>query len=323
MPSHVADLLSGRAEPIAAGSGSVAEILSTARRAHAIIASSLIVYDGEVMDLVPELRVIARTGIGYDKVDLEAATARGIAVCNAPDGPTISTSEHALALLFAVAKRLAVAHFALRAGGRDFFATHDGLELDGKMLGLVGLGRIGCNVARIAQAIGMRVVAYDPYADRAVFEAAGVSRVDTIDELIPRADVVSLHLPLTAETQRLFDASRIGAMKQGAILINTARGGLVDHQALLDALESERLFGAGLDVTDPEPLPPDHPLLHHPHVVVTPHVAAATRAGKVRLYESAVRQALQVLEGQRPPYLVNPEVWASRRPDPTIEETVN
>ena len=144
--------------------------------------------------------------------------------------------------------------------------------------------------------------------------------MQTLEILVEEADVVSLHVPLTDQTYHLIDDPMIERMRPDAILINTARGGLIDHAALLDALERGKLFGAGLDATDPEPLPPDHPLLTNPHAVVTPHVAAATFAAKARLYESAVGQALQVLRGQRPDHLVNPTVWPLRRPDPSSQE---
>lgn len=312
VPDQVATMLEGIAETLGPGTRTPGDLLFAIDRAEGAIASSLIIYDAELMERAPSLRVIARTGIGYDKVDVEAATARGIAVCNAPDAPTISTAEHAITLMLAVAKRLELAQEALRAGGRDFFASHHGLELSGKVVGIVGAGRIGRSVASIASGLGMRVIAYDPYVQADV--AAGIEFVATLDELLERADVVSLHIPLTDGSQGIIDRSAIGRMREGAILINTARGGLIDHEALLEALDAGRLFGAGLDVTDPEPLPPDHPLLRRADVVVTPHIATATADGKARLYESAVGQCLQVLRGERPQHLVNPEVWPRVRP---------
>ena len=317
MPDHVAAILAGVAHPI--GPGTPLDPLSAVGEADAAIASSLATYDGPAMDRAPHLRVIARTGIGVDKIDLRAATDRGIAVCNTPDAPTISTAEHAITLMLSVAKRVGGAQAALRSGGRDFFGSHEGREVAGKVLGLVGVGRIGTNVARMAAGFDMSVLAYDPFVDAAVAEA-GIQMVGSLDQLLAEADVVSLHLPLTSETQHLMNAKHIAQMKQGAILINTARGGLVDHDALLVSLESGRLFGAGLDVTDPEPLPPDHALLHRDDVVVTPHVAAATAAGKARLYKSAVMQALQVLQGECPDHLVNGDVWPVRRQDSLTKE---
>ncbi len=265
-------------------------------------------YDAALMDLAPLLRVISRTGIGYDKVDLAAATARGIAVCNAPDGPTISTAEHAVTLMMMVAKNVKWSEAELRGGGTDFYASHIGIELDGLTMGLLGFGRIARRVAAMAGGLNMDVAAYDPFLDLAEFPP-GITRCETIEDLLGRADVVSIHIPLTDDNAGLFDSSLIESMKPGSILINTARGALVDNEALLAALDSGHLFGAGLDVTDPEPLPPDHPLLARTDVVVTPHVAAGTPGAKRRIFRSAFGQVMQVLNGDRPPNLVNPDVW--------------
>jgi phosphoglycerate dehydrogenase-like enzyme len=271
------------------------------------IVASQHVYDPALMDRAPDLRVISRTGIGYEKVDLAAATERGIAVCNAPDGPTVSTAEHAVALMMMVAKNVKRSEAELRSGGSDFYARHTGVELEGCTLGLVGYGRIARHVARVATAIGMKIVAYDPYLDPAVF--ADTAPVESLDELVETADVVSIHVPLTNENRGSFDGALLAKMKPGSILINTARGGLVDLAALEVVLEEGHLFGAGLDVTEPEPLPPQHPLLARTDVVVTPHVAAGTAGAKRRIFRSAFQQVMQVLNGTRPPHLVNPEVW--------------
>ena len=269
-------------------------------------------YGEPFLERAPGLRVIARTGIGYDNIDVAAATRRGIAVCNAPDGPTISTAEHAIALLLAVCKQLLPAEGALRSGAtRGYYSRHDGIELDGKVLGLVGFGRIARRVARIAEGLGMSIVVVDPYLDPAAVPSS-VRRVATLDELLPIADAVSVHVPLTSESAGMFDAARFAAMKPGAVFINTARGGLVDQDALLAALETGQLAGAGLDVTSPEPLPPDHPLLARDDVLVTPHVASATAEGKARSLMIAFDEALTVVDGRRPEHLVNPEVWTAR-----------
>jgi D-3-phosphoglycerate dehydrogenase / 2-oxoglutarate reductase len=266
-------------------------------------------YHGAVMDRAPGLRVIARTGIGYDAVDVAAATARGIAVCNTPDGPTVSTAEHAVTLMLMVAKGVKASEAALVSGtSSSYYARHDGVELAGKTLGLVGFGRIARRVAMIAEAIGMRVMTYDPYVDPDA-TPGHVRRMDRLEDLLGAADVVSVHVPLTEESRGMFDAMRFDAMRPGAVFVNTARGGLVDHEALLAALESGRIRGAGLDVTTPEPLPPDHPLLGRDDVVVTPHVASATADGKLRILQAAFGQAMAVIRGERPEHLLNPEVW--------------
>ena len=266
-------------------------------------------YDGAVMDRAPNLLVIARTGIGVDAVDIAAATARGIAVCNTPDGPTISTAEHAVTLILMVAKRVRPAEAALRDGTSvGYFARHEGIELAGKTLGLVGFGRIARRVATIATSIGMHVIAFDPYLDPHAISPS-VATAASLERLLAIADVVSVHVPLTDGSRGMFDADRFAAMKPGAVFVNTARGGIVDQDALLAALDAGRLSGAGLDVTTPEPLPTDHPLLGRDDVIVTPHIASATADGKVRILLAAFEQAMAVARGERPDHLLNPEVW--------------
>jgi D-3-phosphoglycerate dehydrogenase len=261
------------------------------------------------MDRAPDLKVIARTGIGYDAVDVAAATDRGIAVCNTPDGPTVSTAEHAVTLMLLVAKNVRAAETALRTGASGgYYSRHRGIELEGKVLGLVGFGRIARHVARIAAGLGMHITTFDPYLAASAIPA-GTDRADTLEALLGVADVVSVHVPLTDDSRGLFGMAAFASMKPGAVFINTARGGLVDHHALLDALERGRIFGAGLDVTDPEPLPAGHPLLERDDVVVTPHIASATATGKARIFRVAIEQAMAVLEGRRPEHLVNPGVW--------------
>jgi D-3-phosphoglycerate dehydrogenase len=269
----------------------------------------LVVCDAAFMDRAPGLRVIARNGIGYDNVDVAAATERGIAVCNTPDGPTVSTAEHAVTLMLLVAKNIRAAETALRTGATaGYYIRHEGIELDGKVLGLVGFGRIARHVARIAAGLGMRITTYDPFLPASAIPA-GIDRADTLEALLGVADVVSVHVPLTEASRGLFGAAAFASMKPGAVFINTARGGLVDHDALLEALDTGRLFGAGLDVTDPEPLQVGEPLLGRDDVVVTPHIASGTVDGKARIFRVAFEQAMAVVEGRRPEHLVNPEVW--------------
>ena len=310
-PPAYARLLDGSA--VILGGGSSGETPDGIAGAHAIIASSRVQYDGELMDRVPGLRVISRTGIGLDNVSLPDASARRIAVCHVPGGPTISTAEHAIALLLAVAKDVPRATMALRSGHGDFFNEYQGLELYNRCLGVVGLGQIGRRVAKVGNALEMRVIAFDPIVETEVAEALGVEMQPDLEALLSRADVVSLHAPLTEETTGLIGAARLAQMKPGAILINTARGGLVDEDALAEALRSGRLRGAGLDVFDPEPPDPRHELLQRNDVIATPHIAGATTASKDRLWRTAIAQALQVLRGERPESLANPDVWPQAR----------
>ncbi len=272
------------------------------RRAHGTIVGAGR-WDAAKFDLAPKLRVLSRTGIGVDSVDLDHATALGVMVTNTPDGPTVSTAEHAVALMLAVTKQLPVAQQRLREGSGDYVARSAAVELDGLTLGLVGYGRIGRRVATAARALGMRVVVHDPFA---VIDDADVA--GSLPDLLVAADVVSLHLPLTPETARVLDHGALAAMGPGAFLVNTARGGLVDQDALVEALDSGALAGAALDVTDPEPLPPGHPLLARDDVIVTPHIASSTVVGKHRMFVMAVEQALMALRGERPTHLVNADV---------------
>lgn len=307
IPEEFADAVGPEVEVV--GPGTESDPFAGIESGVGVMASAL-KYDGFVMDRAARALAIVRTGIGYDRVDIDAATARGIAVCNTPDGPTVSTAEHAIALLLVVTKGVIASADRLRAGDRDFYSRHRAIELEGKTLGLVGFGRIARRVAAMAQSLGMQVVAFDPFLGA---ETVPISTMDNLDEMLQTADVVSVHVPLTAETRGLFDRRRFEAMKPGSFFINTSRGGVVDQEALLSALDDGHLGGAGLDVTDPEPLPPDHPLLHRSDVLVTPHIASATVEGKRRIFGSALAQMMAVLEGQKPEHLINPEVWPRRR----------
>ncbi|MDH3301383.1 MAG: hypothetical protein OES24_12835 [Acidimicrobiia bacterium] len=260
-------------------------------------------------DAAPSLQVLARTGIGVDAVDLAEATRRRVMVTNTPDGPTVSTAEHTMALLFAVAKTLPHHQQMLRDAAGSYTANSRAVELDGLTLGLVAYGRIARRVAAMAAAVGMKVVAHDPFltADATAGDPAEVELV-AFDRLLDSADVISLHCPLTDESRRLFRAEIFARCKPGLIFVNAARGGLVDHDDLLAALDSGQVIAAGLDVTDPEPLPPDHPLLHRLDVIVTPHVASSTVVGRRRMLVMALEQAMAALDGSTPTHLVNRDV---------------
>ncbi|WP_234554183.1 2-hydroxyacid dehydrogenase [Thermus caliditerrae] len=252
--------------------------------------------DAEVMDRAPGLRVIACYSVGVDHVDLEAAQARGIRVTHTPGVLTEATADLTWALLLAVARRVVEGVDYARRG--LWRAWHPelllGLDLGGLTLGLVGMGRIGQAVAKRAEAFGMRVV----YTSRTPKPLPYPYL--PLEDLLATADIVSLHAPLTPETYRLMDRERLFAMKPGSILLNTARGGLVDTEALVEALGGH-LFGAGLDVTDPEPLPQGHPLYALPNAVITPHMGSAGKRTRERMAEMAVENLLFALEGKEPP----------------------
>lgn len=278
--------------------------------ADGLIAGSRLIADAGFFAAAPRLRVIARSGIGYDRVDVAAATAAGVCAVNTPDAPTESTAEFTVALLLAVSRRLLAGSVPLAAGRWVQGASVIGGDLAGKSLGLVGCGRIGRRVAEIARALGMQVQAFDPLQPVLPPETR---RAPDLASMLATSDVVSLHAPATPGTRHLLDATAFARMKPGALLINTSRGPLVDETALLAALESGRLGGAGIDVWDPEPPAASHPLLRHPLVVATPHMAAATREGRQRSHVTAARQVAQVLRGEQPTHLLNPDVWPRRR----------
>ena len=277
------------------------QLVDGPEQADGVVVGSILPWAAEACDRYPDLKVVARSGVGYDNVDPAACAARGVAACNTPDAPTVSTAEHALALMLAVAKRLKPSAARLTEGRGGYLAAHRGLELEGRTLGLLGAGRIGSRLAGYARALGMRVVACDPRLD--AFEHGELVDLET---LWAAGDVISLHAPATPQTHRIVDAAALARMRPGVVIVNCARGALVDHGALLAGLESGRVAGAGLDVTDPEPLPPGHPLLDRDDVIVTPHVASATVAGRARLVSQALDQALCWLRGGTPEHLLDP-----------------
>jgi len=314
VPPDFASMANGLAEGISPGDWLTQNPFYGFDQANGVIAGGQTIYNAEVMKLAPRLLIIARAGIGYEKVEIPAATAHGIAICNTPDAPTISTAECALTLMMGVARNIKRVEKDLRstleAGTRkNFHADYIAREFSGMQLGLLGLGRIGGHVAKIARAMGMRVIAYDPYINPERALNLGVERVESLERLLSIADVVSLHLPLTPETYRLMNAKRFGQMKRGAIFINVSRGGIVDESALIATLDSGHLFGAGLDVTDPEPPEAGNPLLYRDNVILTPHIASSTREGRKRILLAAIDRVLYVLRGEQPPDLLNPEVW--------------
>lgn len=302
-------LLDGVAEPIGPGSATPDNPLVCLPSADCVLAGGMR-YDSRAMDIAPELLVISRMGIGFENIDLNAATERGIAVTYTPDGPTLATAEHAVALMFAIAKDLKKASHGLVHDRRpDYYGRHSAVEIYGAQVGLVGLGRIGSRVAGLLSAAGARVAAYDPYIDERRAEELGVERVADLATVLARSDIVSLHLPLNESTRHLIGSIALAQMKPGAILVNVSRGGLVDEAALLAALDSGHVRGAGLDVTDPEPAEADNPLLHRTDVIVTPHVGSASYPGKRRILSHAIENLRMTLRQQRPKHLLNPEAW--------------
>jgi D-3-phosphoglycerate dehydrogenase len=259
------------------------------------------------IDAAPRLALIVVHGVGYDPVDVAHAARKGIVVCHTPVANAWSVAEHAIALLLALAKSTLAADRAVRVGAFDARYALRPVELRGRMLGIVGCGRIGRATARIARAgLGMTVCGHSPSADPAGLRRLGIEPCASLDELLARSDAVSLHLPLRAETRGLIGRAELARMKPGALLVNTARGALVDHGALVEALASGRLGGAGLDVFREEPPPPGDPLLALPNVVLSPHIAGASDRAMEATALAVAAAILTAARGRRPRHVLAP-----------------
>lgn len=278
----------------------------------------------EVIEAGRDLVVVGRAGVGVDNIDLSAATERGVIVVNAPQGNTIAAAEHTIALLMALARHVPQADASTRKGEwrrRDFIGT----EIRGKVLGIVGLGKIGSEVARRAVAMEMRVIAHDPFVPEERARALGVESVD-FDRLIAESDFITVHPPLTAATQGMIGPEQFAEMKDGVRIINVARGGIIDEQALLGAVRSGRVGGAAIDVFSSEP-PGENPLLGDPRIIVTPHLGASTAEAQERVALDVAEQIVDVLSGRPARYAVNapmvaPEALKVVGPYLEVAETV-
>ena len=269
-----------------------------------------------VIEAGRNLKVVARAGIGVDNIDLDAATRAGIAVVNAPIGNTVAAAEHTLALMLSLARNVPQAYASMKEGQWQRSAFM-GIEVRNKTLGIIGLGRVGSEVARRASSFGMRLIAFDPFVAPDFAARLGVTTM-TLDELLPQADFITLHTPLTPGTTKMINTEQLAKMKPGARLINVARGELVDEDALLQALENEQLAGVALDVFTNEP-PGDLPLLRHPRLMATPHLGASTQEAQREVAIEAAEQVIAVLNGQPARNTVNapfvpPEVHAILAP---------
>lgn len=299
----VADPLHAAGLEILRQSGAEVQLLSAEERSglgemirdfDALIVRSMTQVDADLLRQGKNLKVVGRAGIGVDNVDVATATELGILVVNAPTANLISATEHTFALLLALARNVPAAHQSLLAGEWER-KRFQGIELNGKTLGLIGLGRIGQNVAYRAKAFGMKILAFDPFLDASAARRLDVE-LSELDALLKRSDIVSVHTPLTEQTRGLLDATSIAGMKPGALLVNCARGGVLDEAAALQALESGHLGGLALDVFEHEP-PTGSKLLDQPRVVVTPHIGAQTREAQERVATETARMVLGALEG--------------------------
>ncbi|MGH9379336.1 MAG: phosphoglycerate dehydrogenase [Thermoanaerobaculia bacterium] len=282
------------AELVQVGAGEKERLPALLGDADALVVRSGTKVTAELLRAGKRLRVVGRAGIGVDNVDVEAATALGVLVVNAPTANLIAATEHTWALLLALARNVAAADAAMKREEWDR-KRFLGRELQGKILGVVGFGRIGQQVARRAHSFDMQVVAYDPFLDSSVAERWDVE-LAALDDVLSRADVVTLHTPLTEQTRNLIDAAALARMRPGALLVNCARGGVVDEEALLAALDEGRLGGAALDVFAVEP-PQSWRLACHPRVVATPHIGAQTKEAQERVATETARMVLAALDG--------------------------
>jgi D-3-phosphoglycerate dehydrogenase len=281
--------------------------------AEALIVRSETRVDAALIERAPRLRVIGRAGAGVDTIDVQAATARGIVVVNAPGGNAVAAAEHALALMFSLARHVPLAD-RLMKDGQWKRSQLVGTELTGKTLGLVGLGRVGTEVARRALGLEMRVLVYDPYVPDEHIRTLGCEPAG-LDAVLERANYVSLHVPLTDTTRGLINTERLATMQPGACLVNCARGELVDQAALLAALDAGTIAAAAIDVYPEEPVSPDNPLPRHPHVIATPHLGASTVEAQASVAVQVVHEVLAVLGGQPPQFAVNaPSIRAEEMP---------
>ncbi|MBI4234171.1 MAG: D-glycerate dehydrogenase [Chloroflexi bacterium] len=265
--------------------------------------------DAALLDAAPRLRVVSNMAVGYDNIDVAAATRRGILVGNTPGVLTETTADFAFALLLAAARRAVEGERFVREGKWQTWhpTAFLGLDVHGATLGIVGLGNVGQEVARRALGFSMRVIYYDSVRRRDVEQRYSLEYCPDLPSLLRRSDLVTLHVPLTPQTHHLIGAGELALMKPHAILVNTARGLVVDPKALYEALHEGRIAGAALDVTEPEPIPPDDPLLTLPNVIVTPHIGSASVATRTRMAVLAAQNLLAGLKGQPMPHCVNPQ----------------
>jgi len=270
--------------------------------------------DGALLDAAPRVRVVSNYAVGYDNIDVAAATSRGVVVTNTPGVLTETVADFAITLLLAVARRVVESDRYTREGRWKSWEPllFLGQDLYGATLGLVGLGRIGTAVARRAHGFDMRILYHDVVRREDLEHDLGLE-FTSLEDLLRRSDFISVHTPLTPQTRHLISTDQFRLMKRTAVLVNTARGPIVDPDALYRALADRQIWGAGLDVFEVEPVPADHPLLRLDNIIVAPHIASASVETRAKMALMAVDNLLAALGGQRPPNFVNPDVWERRR----------
>jgi D-3-phosphoglycerate dehydrogenase/microcystin synthetase protein McyI len=288
-------------------------LLRAIKGVHGLIARGTKV-TAEILAQADVLEVVATPSAGYDHIDIDACSERGIPVVNNTGLNAVSVAEHTIGLMVGLAKAIPLTHQLLRTNGWQTRIPYSweqiGFELDGRTIGIVGVGNVGSRLAqRVRAAFNMTVLGYDPYVSREKMQECGATKVDRLDDMLPQVDFLSIHAPHTKETFHIISTPQLAKMKRTAYLMNCARGPLVDEQALVEALHNKVIAGAALDVFEPEPSLANNPLYQMSNVIVTPHLAGVTAQATKRMAIGAAEQTLQVLQGERPPRLVNPEAW--------------
>lgn len=299
-------VLEGRVRIVEAPDHTPDTLKKCIRDAHGVILRTRARITAEMIAEAPHLQVIARTGAGVDNIDVKAATERRIYVCHVPDANVVSVAEHVITLLLALSKQLKILDAEVHRGNFAIRYQYLSRELSGKTLGIIGLGKIGREVAqRARKGLGMKVVTFDPYVTAQEARRFDAQLCDSLEEMLAQSDAVTLHVPLTEKTRKLMGAGEFRSMKPSAWFINTSRGGLVDEAALIEALDSGVIAGAGLDVFESEPLDSNSPLTRFSNVILTPHVAGLTNESSIRMAVAAAEAVLDVLEGRTPAHVFN------------------
>lgn len=306
------EMLEGKAELIIPNDGDSDRIIDSLRDADAYILR-IGKIDRKAIEQCPKLKVITRPGVGYDSVDVQAATERGIPVVLAPSANARAVAEHTVSMLFACSKNLVESVVETRKGNFNIRNRYAAVDVYNKMIVLLGFGNIGRLVAKMCSGLDMKIGVYDPYVKRDAIEAMGYTYFDTLKDAMAAGDYVSLHMPSLPSTRGMIAAEQFAAMKPTAFFLNAARGDVVDETAMIRALENGQIAGAGLDVLVEEPMPAEHPLMKLTNVVITPHMAAQTQETVSKLVTLAAEGTLAVLNGEKWPHVANPEVYEHPR----------
>lgn len=302
------ELLKDIAQVYVADNGDPNNYLDEMRDADALIVR-IAKCDGKAIAGTPALKVIGRTGVGYDSVDVAEATKRGIPVVITPGANNRSVAEHAVAMMFALSKNLYEAQTEMLRGNWKIRDAKKAFELEGKTVGVIGLGAIGRETAKICRGCGMKLAGYDPFLSREKIEALGADYYENYEDLLKVSDIVTIHVPLTEGTRNMIAKPQLEMMKDTALLINCSRGGIVNEQDLVEALKNGTIAGAGTDVYCSEPPATDDPLLNCPNLIVSPHSAAQTREAVIKMAQMCVRGCLAVCQGKKWPYVADKSVY--------------